>query len=361
MRILVITQKVDSNDSVLGFFHRWVMEFAKKFEQVTVICLEKGTYDLPSQVKVLSLGKEERKGGAIVSRFSYLCRFYKYIWQDRQNYDVVFVHMNQEYVLLGWKLWKLLGKKIFLWRNHKKGNIFTDLAVFLSDIVFCTSKGSYTARFKKTKLMPVGVDASMFQSFVDEKNEGGAQSARIARSILFLGRISPVKRVDLLLRALDILHNNGQEFVAYFYGSPTPVDHEYFEKVQAQAHELSTLRKIIFKSEVPNSQTPAIYNQHEIFVNLTDSGSFDKTIVEAMLCETLTLVSNESLNELFENQSDQFIFKDGDAHDLAEKLQALLTLPEVEKDMLQKRMRKFAEKHSLQHLMSDLSLVLKNH
>lgn len=359
MRILVITQKVDSNDSVLGFFHRWMMEFAKKFEQVTVICLQKGAQHLPANVKVLSLGKEEQGGSIFTSRFLYLCRFYKYIWQEQKNYDVVFVHMNQEYVLLGWKIWKLLGKKIFLWRNHKKGNIFTDLAVFLSDVVFCTSKGSYTARFKKTKLMPVGVDSDFFKKSSESKNESDAKMVHIPRSILFLGRISPVKRVGVLVKALDILHKNGQEFVANFYGSPTPVDHEYFEKIKVQAQELSTLGKIIFKPEVSNFQTPAIYNEHEIFINLTDSGSFDKTIIEAMLCETLVLISNESLNELFENETGRFIFKDGDAYDLANKLAVLLALSEDEKDMLQKRMRQFAEKHSLENLMNELSMVLK--
>src|SRR3989344_6741688 len=57
MRLLIVTQKVDKNDPVLGFFHRWIEKFAKNFERVTVICLGKGEYNLPANVKVLSLGK----------------------------------------------------------------------------------------------------------------------------------------------------------------------------------------------------------------------------------------------------------------------------------------------------------------
>jgi hypothetical protein len=59
MKLLIITQKVDINDPILGFFHRWIEEFAKHCEKITVICLYKGTYNLPNNVKVLSLGKEE--------------------------------------------------------------------------------------------------------------------------------------------------------------------------------------------------------------------------------------------------------------------------------------------------------------
>ena len=132
MKLLIITQTVDKNDPILGFFHRWIGEFAKNFEKVTVICLEMGEHHLPKNVKVLSLGKEAGR-----SKFQYLFKFYKYILQERKNYDAVFVHMNQEYVLLGWKFWKLWDKKIFLWRNHAKGNLFTRLAVLLSDKVFC--------------------------------------------------------------------------------------------------------------------------------------------------------------------------------------------------------------------------------
>ncbi len=96
MKLLILTQKVDKNDPILGFFHRWIEEFANHCEQVTVICLAKGKSTLPPTVSVLSLGKEAGQ-----SRLKYLWRFYRYLWRERQNYDTVFVHMNQEYVLLG--------------------------------------------------------------------------------------------------------------------------------------------------------------------------------------------------------------------------------------------------------------------
>ena len=83
MRLLVITQKVDRNDPVLGFFHRWIEEFAKHCEKVTVICLEMREHRLPINVRVLSLGKEQNK-----SKLKYIFRFYRYIWQERNNYDV---------------------------------------------------------------------------------------------------------------------------------------------------------------------------------------------------------------------------------------------------------------------------------
>ena len=149
MRLLIITQKVDINDDLLGFMHGWIIEFARHCKQVIVICLEKGEYELPENVKVLSLGKEVSR-----SKIQYLKRFYQYIWQERKNYDSVFVHMNKEYVILGGVFWKLWGKRIALWYNHLKGNIVSRLSSVLADVIFFTSPFSFFSKSKKAKIMP---------------------------------------------------------------------------------------------------------------------------------------------------------------------------------------------------------------
>src|SRR3989338_9595639 len=102
MQLLILTQKVDINDDILGFMHAWILKFAQACELVTVVCLEQGEHHLPANVKVLSLGKETGK-----SRLKYLFNFYRYIWRERKNYSAVFVHMNEIYVILGWLCWKL--------------------------------------------------------------------------------------------------------------------------------------------------------------------------------------------------------------------------------------------------------------
>ena len=130
MKLLIITQKVDDHDDVLGFFVRWIEEFAKHAEKVTVICLQKGEYNLPHNVSVLSLGKETGK-----SRFTYFVRFFRYIWKLRSDYDTVFVHMNPIYVLLGGVFWKLWFKKIALWYTHKRVDLKLRIAEKLSDII----------------------------------------------------------------------------------------------------------------------------------------------------------------------------------------------------------------------------------
>lgn len=331
MKLLIITQKVNINDPILGFFHNWIEKFSELYERITVICLEKGEYNLPANVKVLSLGKEVSK-----SRIKYLSRFYKYIWQERKNYDAVFVHMNQEYVLLGGKLWLLLGKKVFMWRNHHAGNFLTDLASIFCRKVFCTSEYSYTAKYKKTVLMPVGVDTDLFKP--------KSYNLKALSSILFLGRISPSKNVDIFVEALGLLKKRNIVFLASIYGDVLPKDVIYFEKLKSRAQELGLGNILKFHDGIPNHETPEIYNTHEIYVNLSSSGMYDKTIFEAMACGCLTLASNDNLKGQIDTR---LIIERREAEEVAECLVRALSLPKEEKEKIIQQEMNLSNKNNL--------------
>ncbi|MCB9802531.1 glycosyltransferase family 4 protein [Candidatus Nomurabacteria bacterium] len=344
MKLLIITQIVDQNDAVLGFFHNWLLKFSKKFEQITVICLQKGECNLPDNVKVLSLGKEKK-----VSRLQYLINFYKYLWRERKNYDTVFVHMNQEYVVLAGLIWRIFGKKIVMWRNHPYGNFMTRLAIFLSNKVLCTSKESFTAKFSKTKIMPVGVDTDFFQKISEKKDEN---------SILFLSRISSYKNAETLINALDILQKKSVNFTASFIGDAPKNSVGLKKELINKTQSLHLDSKVQWLPGVSNEQTVFIYNQFEIFVNDTTPGSFDKTILEAMSCQTLTLASNPSLRD---SLPEELFFEHKNAVDLASKIENIFNQSAEHKRELVKKLRKIViDKYSLNNLVHELNKIFNN-
>lgn len=306
MKLLLITQALDSEDPVLSVYVRWVEEISSRFESVHVICLKEGKHDLPPNIIVHSLGKEEGVG-----RLTYLYRFYSYIWSLRHEYEVVFVHMNQEYILLAGWLWKAMGKRVYMWRNHYAGSLLTDITVAFCTKVFCTSKHSYTAQFKRTKLMPVGIDLVRFE---------GPEMVREPRSILFLGRIAPSKRPEMLIDALGEVLARGISFTASIYGSPSTEDISYFESLDARAESLGLHDRVRFYPGVPNETAPAIYRTHDIFVNCSPSGMFDKTIFEAAACGCRVLAASDDFHDMAGDRS----FAPTTA-DLAERLIESLT------------------------------------
>ncbi len=338
MRLLITTQKVDKDDDVLGFFHCWVEKIAQRFDFVTVVCLEKGNYSLPDNIKVISLGKED----APVGRFAYAWRFLKIAIKEKNNYDAVFSHMNPEYICVAGPLWKMWGKKIAIWYNHKIGSWAAKKAFAMADKVFYTSPYAFAASYKQAQIMPVGVDVAKFANNTSFTNQ---------KRILSLGRISPVKNVDVLVKACQILDEEAYDFSCHIYGDAPERDKEYYKRVRSMAKMLEKKEKIFFYPAVSNEEAAQVYGDYDLFVNMTPSGSFDKTIIEAMAAARLILICNKSLGDWL---PDKFLFQDGNAKDLADKIREVFSL-ENKNDYQEKFIEYASSKHSLDSLVDKLS------
>jgi glycosyltransferase involved in cell wall biosynthesis len=318
MKLLIITQKVDRNDPVLGFFHRWIVEFAKHCEEVTAICLMKGVYELPANVRVISLGKEEGE-----SRPKYLRRFYGAIWRERSRYDAVFVHMNQVYVILGSLIWKLLGKRVFLWYTHTSVTLSLRIAVALVNRALTASKESLRIWSKKVTVLGHGIDTAIFSP----ENKQLIDSM----SIVTVGRISPVKRYEILIDAFSELRNEISMYLDIAGAPATESDREYLASLRALAKERGVSDRVRFKGAVRHDEIPALLRASDIFVNMSRTGSIDKAVLEAMSCGIPAVTSNVAFKEILSPYG--LFFKDGDVHELARILGSLVgsreTLPEL--------------------------------
>ena len=344
MKILILTQTVDQTDPGLGFFHAWLSEFSKRFDSITVICLRKGKADLPKNVSVHSLGKESKE-----SRLRYLFNFYRHILRERKNYDVVFVHMNTEYVILGSLIWALLRKPVILWYNHASGGIRLSLAALLVCRVLHTSPFAASARFRKSVRMPAGIDTTIFAP---------GSLNRKSRSLLFIGRIAPIKGVDVLIDAGNMLHDAAIPFTLDIYGDATLEDADYSDRLRKDADILEKAGEATFHKGALNTETPAIYAVHELFINLSPSGLFDKTVLEAMSTGAIVLASSRAFEEILPSEC---LFREGDSADLKTKIEGALAMPLSHRQELQKRFRDYVvERHSLSHLSLRLETLCKN-
>lgn len=311
MKLLIITQIVDLNNPVLGFFHRWIEEFSKHYEKITVICLQKGEYNLPKNVKVLSLGKEQG-----VSKLKYFWRFYKYIWQERKNYDAVFAHMNMEYVLLGGIFWRILGKKISLWYTHKSVNLKLKISEKLSNVIFSASKESFKIKTNKLQIVGHGIPIELFKN-PNRINYKKGDKLRI----ISVGRITPIKNLDILIKACGILKKKGLAFEVSLVG---PIidekDKKYFEYLKQLILENNLNKEIKFLGSISNNKIAEYYWKNDLSVNLCPTGGVDKAVLESMASELLTLASNVAFAEYFGKYKDNLMFKKKDTEDLADKI-----------------------------------------
>lgn len=255
MKLLITTQALDTRDPILGFFVRWVEEIAQHCEQVTVICLRKGEYTLPGNVRVFALG-----GGTKLTRtYKLLKGAYKF----RRNYDAVFVHMNPEYLVAAGWLWRLLGKRTVLWYTHKSVDLKLRVAVRHASAVLTASKESFRLPSPKLQVVGHGIDTDFFCP--DPSVPRGTHA-------LSVGRLNYAKRHDLAIRQA---HQAGKELRIAGEGPER-------KTLEALAQELGA--RVVFLGGLTQTQLRDEYRRAGLLVHTSETGSLDKVVLEALAC-----------------------------------------------------------------------------
>lgn len=290
MKLLIITQTVDTNDPVLGFFARWIEEFAKHCERVEVICLKEGEHTLPANVRVHSLGKVEGSKQKAVSsmignRIRYTSRFLFLIWKLRKEYDTVFVHMNPEYVVLGGWFWRLWGKTVALWYTHKNVDLKLRIAELFANIIFTASKESFRLRTRKVRVMGHGIDTDFF-----------SPDSSVVRGdwVLSVGRLMPSKRHDLAVKK------------AVQEGRTLRIAGEGSERARLEAMAREQNAKVQFLGGLTQTQLRDEYRTAAYLIHTSETGSLDKVVLEALACG-LSIVTNDPALKSLEAEGPQYI------------------------------------------------------
>lgn len=347
IRILILTQKVDTNDDVLGFMHGWINEFARRCKKVTVISLYVGNHNLPDNVRVFSLGKEDGK-----SCLKYLYRFYKYIWQERKNYNTVFVHMNPEYVVLGGLFWRFWKKKLGLWYTHKSVNLKLKIAEKFSSIIFTASRESFRLKSNKVNIMGHGIDLSRFKDTSVYTDRGSRYKNDYFR-ILTVGRISPVKDYETLIKTVEIIKNKNYKIKVEIVGGADSVEQKkYLENLRDLVKEKSLEVEIKFVGSIPNKNILNYYKKADLFAHMSNTGSLDKVVLESFASKVPVISCNQAVvKDIFGDLGRVLSFQEGNAEGMAEKIIEWIELDEPEKEVIIKKLSEKAREHSLDNLI----------
>ena len=109
--------------------------------------------------------------------------------------------------------------------------------------------------------------------------------------------------------------------------------------------------RVKFYAGVPNRDTPGVYSAHQMFVNLSPNGMYDKTIFEAMACGCFVFASNDDLRDKIDPA---FAFAYNDPADLAAKMGAFMKLSPAEQNKKAESISGLVEHHSLTRLSEEL-------
>ncbi|HVM59160.1 MAG TPA: glycosyltransferase family 4 protein, partial [Candidatus Paceibacterota bacterium] len=156
--------------------------------------------------------------------------------------------------------------------------------------------------------------------------------------IVSVGRITPIKRLEILLDALALLRTEGVRAEVSLVGAPTvPSDAAYQESLAAQASRFGISGAVHFMGAMPYDAMPEHYRQNDISVNLAPTGGIDTAVLEAMASGCIPLVANRAFAPFFKSDADRLLF-DPNPEALAEKLRSLIRMQQEERRALAARL-----------------------
>jgi len=347
MEVLMITPKVDEQDALLGFIPTWINSLAKGVDKLHVVTLGYNEETrLSENVTVYSLGKKSGK-------LSKLLYFNSIMLTIIPRVDVVFCHMFPDFTLISAPYAKLFRKPIVTWYTH--GHVSRRLRVvhFLANRIVTASKESFGIKSNKVIITGHGIDINRFKPAIRQKREEDK------KTILSVGRISPIKDYETFIRAADIMINEkGMKNLEFLIVGEVPIASQgaYYEGLRKMVEEFKLKDYVKFVGFVLHRDIVRYYQQCDIHVNLCPTGGADKAVLEAMACEKPVIVCNETFRDLLKPYDSLCLFNHQDPRDMAEKLNnvAKVNHEDIWAKIGKHNREKVIKNHSIFHLVSIL-------
>ena len=146
----------------------------------------------------------------------------------------------------------------------------------------------YEARPHRVSVIPPGVDLTRFRpgDRAEARRELGLGGGRI---ILFVGRLEPLKGVDILLQALPRIEHRGPLRLLIAGGERTG-DPER-ARLERLAADLGIGDQVTFLGPVDHDRLPTLYRAADVCVVPSYYESFGLVAVEALACGTPVIAS----------------------------------------------------------------------
>lgn len=261
---------------------------------------------------------------------------------DLENFkpEAIIVHSYRHpHTTAALKTAKNIGAKIFLVthapfieRNQTRG-FFAKIAVswydkFIGPKTLNLFDGIITiTHWEKPHLISLGVNEDKLTyipngippEFFSEK-----KTKEIKRKILFFGRISPIKNLEVLIEALNILRN--ENLFLEIKGKP---EETYKKKLLALVTKYDLQEKTLFSEPVYDLKDKIMaLDSAEVFVLPSLREAMPQALIEAMAREKIVISSdNQGSREIISSGKNGYLFENGDPVELSKKLEIALSRP----------------------------------
>lgn len=322
----MLVQLLDETDDVCGFIHEWVATLAGNIETLDVLTLRTGQMRLPANVRVHVLKPHGSEG-----KLTATARFYRSLLHivRQGRVDVIFCHMTPIYSVVAAPVAAVWRIPIVTWYTHETVSLVLRLAERVSAKILTASPESFQLNSRKVLVTNHGINTRRFSP-----SETVAERADACLHVCSVGRLSPRKDYETLLRALHILvhtHRLHHIRLVIVGKEGTLAQHAYVRQLRALVDDLKLGDYVKFAGAVANRDVMAYYHHSDIFVNMRQTGGMDKAVLEAMACGVPTVVCNATFGSLFGPLAHRLLFEERNPEALAARIRDLADLSPKER------------------------------
>ncbi|HEX7975876.1 MAG TPA: glycosyltransferase [Anaerolineales bacterium] len=196
----------------------------------------------------------------------------------------------------------------------------------------------YQADTRKVVIIPPGVDVSRFYPIPPDEAKEFIGIPPCEHVLLFVGRIEPLKGVDMLIEAIAILLQKGYRMCLSVIGgepdlSPEALSSE-MARLQAMRDQYGVNELVTFLGQRGQDTLPYYYSAADAVVVPSYYESFGMVALEAMACGTPVVASQVGgLAFLVQDGETGFTVPVDEPQALAERLARLLDDPDLRRKM----------------------------
>jgi glycosyltransferase involved in cell wall biosynthesis len=318
-RLVFLTQSVDPNHPVLAATIPKIRALASRVDDVVVLAQSGRGDGLPANVEVRTFGAGSRPARA--------WRFERELARSLPA-DAVVAHMIPLYVLLAAPLVRPRRIPLLLWYTHWKASAKLRAAERLATAIISVDRRSFPLQSAKVRPIGHGIDVSEFDC-ADRSGRAGVRA-------LVLGRYSPAKGIDTILRAAQQVEGVDVELHGAVLSG---LEERHRQELEQLGFPLG--------DAVPRTQVPELFARADVLVNNMEAGAPDKVVYEAAAACLPVLASNPVFDELFSGYP--LAFERESAESLAERLRWFAALGDAERAEIGRTLReRVAQRHSVE-------------
>jgi glycosyltransferase involved in cell wall biosynthesis len=169
---------------------------------------------------------------------------------------------------------------------------------------------------KRVVIIPLTFDEQIFKPGIDVTELKRTHGIKDEKILMFVGRLHPVKRLDLLLKAAAKLNENYKLFIV---GTGVLED-----ELRKMAESLRIADKVVFTGAVQYADVPRYMNMADLIVMTSSIEGQPRILIEAMSCGTPAVGTNVfGIRDTIEDGITGYLTSD-DPADIAEKISEAL-------------------------------------